>query len=541
MPGSEVLLAGATFRTMSTDEPQAALLLQGDRIAAVGTVSECRRAARHQPREVDLDGATVLPGFIDAHCHPLMHGQFSAWIDCGREKAPDITSVVQVLSTAASKVNRPVRGCGFHHGYVAEQRMLNRHDLDKVCRDREVLVFHSSGHGAIVNSWILDQLGITADTPDPPGGHFGREADGVPNGEVWDAAADWLTGPAGVKITNNGPNFHLGDEPVVLQEQLLDAQREMHRAGITGVVDAQVTRRELEAYIALRRSGQLTLRVEMLIISSLLDHLEALGVAGRLGDDLLALAGVKLYVDGSLTGATARFSQPYCCDPTDFGYLYHDTSEFRDKLARVHRLGLQTGTHAQGDAAIEILLDAHAAVGIDPARRHRIEHFGQPTPEQVQRAGRLGLWAITQPQYIGRYGDELKRSLGERAERTTPLGELERARTKYALSSDAPVCPPGPIDAIYRAVTRRTAAGSTLGDDDQRLTVTQAVRAHTIRAAESIHRERAIGSLEPGKLADLVTLSDDPLDIDPEGLPEIEVLTTWVGGKIVHRSAGAEN
>ncbi len=151
--------------------------------------------------------------------------------------------VVAALSARAAATAGAVRGKGFHHGNVAEGRMLTRHDLDRVATDREVLVFHSSGHGAIVNSHTLAPHRITADLADPPGGHFGREADGTPNGEVWDAAADWLTGPDGVKITNNGPNFHLDDDLDTLADLLAEAQRRLHAAGVTSVVDCQVTSR----------------------------------------------------------------------------------------------------------------------------------------------------------------------------------------------------------------------------------------------------------------------------------------------------------
>jgi predicted amidohydrolase YtcJ len=540
----ETLFVGGTIRTVTPAERAEALLVRGRHIAYVGTEDGARQAARSEPHVVDLAGSAVLPGFVDAHCHPLMYGQFASWVDCSWDNAPDIGAVVARLSArAAQRPYGAVRGRGFHHGNVADQRLLTRHDLDQVATDREVLVFHSSGHGAIVNSFALRQAGVDATTPDPHGGHFGREADGTPNGEVWDAAADQLTGPGGVKIANNGPNFHLGEEPDALVAHLRTAQQELHRVGITTAVDAQVTARELLTYLRLRSQGGMTMRVEMLMISSLLPHLEALGIGGRLGDDMLALAGVKLYVDGALTGATARFKEPYCCDPSDFGYLYHDTAEFRDMLGRVHRLGLQSATHAQGDEAIEILLDAHEALADERTldARYRIEHFGSATPEQVRRAGLLNLWAITQPQYVRRYGDELIRALGDRGHRTTPLGECLTEGPRFALSSDAPVCPPGPLEALHAAVTRRTLSGQVLGDEKLRISMADAVKAHTLDAAESIHREHAIGSLEPNKLADLVILSADPYEIDPDALLTTTVQQTWVDGVVVHQSEGVSN
>lgn len=535
---NEVLFVGGVIRPHADNESVSAMLVRGDRVVAVGTEKHCRANALGRPDVVDVDGATVLPGFIDAHCHPLMYGQFSSWVDCGWEAVPTIEDVVAALAASAAGRPGPVRGNGFHHGNVAEQRMLTRTDLDRVADDREVLVFHSSGHGAIVNSWTLREMGVDAQTPDPPGGHFGREADGSPDGTVWDAAADWLTGRRGVKIANNGPNFHLPDDVSALDAQLLAAQGYLHAQGVTTVVDAQVTARELSAYMRAKESGALTIRAEMLVISSLIGALEALGISGRFGDDQLAIAGVKLYSDGALTAGTARFSEPYCCSTDDFGYLYHPNGELAELITRVAELGLQACTHAQGDAAIQVVLDAHA--GLPPARgsrqrRHRIEHFGGPTEKQVRRCRELDLWPIIQPQYLLRYGDELTDALGERALRLSPLGEMREAGIPIVLSSDAPVCPPYPLEAVSAAVQRRTLSGQRLGPDEQSLTVVEALRGHTIGGAASVHRERHVGSLDPGKLADFVALDRDPLIVDVDEIAGITVENTWVGGREVFR------
>ncbi|MFA5709647.1 amidohydrolase, partial [Mycolicibacterium sp.] len=344
----------------------------------------------------------------------------------------------------------------------------------------------------------------------------------------------WLTGHHGVKITNNGPNFHLPDDPATLDAQLCAAQAELHAHGITTIVDAQVTGREFGAYLRTKQAGTLTMRAEMLVISSLLTELENLGICGRFGDDQLAIAGVKLYADGALTAGTARFSRPYCCSVDDFGYLYHPNGELAELISRVATLGLQAATHAQGDAAIQLVLDAHQSLGSRADARHRIEHFGAPTPGQVAQCRELGLWPITQPQYLLRYGDELAGVLGDRAQRLTPLGEIRDAGAPVVLSSDAPVCPPRPLEAVTAAVDRRTLTGERLGAGPQCLTLVEAWQAHTLHAAASVHREHAIGSLEAGKFADFVVLDQDPLHTDIESLVDVDVEATWVGGRQVY-------
>ena len=530
----ELLVLGS-IRGSASQQAVEAMLLRDGVVVETGSRDDALAQAYTHPEVVDFGDRVVLPGFVDAHCHPLMFGQMKSWVECGWIAQPTITSVVNALAERAKQTAGPVRGQGFHHGNVSEQRMLNRHDLDQVATDREVMVFHSSGHGAIINSWTLTKLGITADTPDPTGGHFGRETDGTPDGTVWDAAADWLTGELGVKIGRNGPNFHISDDLDDLDGHLLRAQHLMHRHGITTVVDAQVTSREFGAYTRLRQQGRLTLRAEMLIISSLLAELEGLGINGRFGDEQLAIAGVKLYADGALTAGTARFNQPYCCDPTDFGYLYHPNGELASMIARVDELGLPAATHAQGDAAIQLVLDAHEEIRhFQRAHRHRIEHYGAPTPQQIVQTKQLHLTPIPQPQYLTNYGDELLEALGERAHRLFPLGEMRDADVPVVISSDAPVCEPDPFAAIQSAVTRKTKSGVQLGPTSQQLTVAEALAAHTIAAAASIGRDHAVGSLEPGKHGDFIVIDQDPFDVEADELSQIHVVETWVAGQHVH-------
>jgi predicted amidohydrolase YtcJ len=218
----EQLFRGGPVLTMTSSARGEAVLVRDGVIACVGSADACVRAATGEVEVVELDGATLIPGFVDAHCHPLVHGQFATFTDCSWNAAPSIDAVVERLSARASGLpaGAPVRGQGFHQGNVEDRRHLRRDDLDRVATDREVLVFHSSGHGAFVNSWVLDALGIGPDTEDPQGGRFARDEDGAPDGGVWDSGFDALTGPAGVKVGHHAPNVHLPDPPDVLVAQL---------------------------------------------------------------------------------------------------------------------------------------------------------------------------------------------------------------------------------------------------------------------------------------------------------------------------------
>ncbi|MER6948031.1 amidohydrolase [Nonomuraea sp. NPDC000554] len=526
-----LLVAGATVIT--PDGPAEALAVRGERIEHAGTVADCRAVLGRVDEEVALDGGVVHPGFVDAHCHPVMYGQALAWVDCRPEVAPDIDSLVALLGEAARRLppGTPVRGFGYEHRRLAERRHPTARDLDRVADDREVYLMNASGHGGVVNTHALRQYGITAGLPDPEGGRIVRFESGEPNGELWDAACDLLTGPDGVKISNHGPNFHLDEPADVMTGHVRRAQEMFLAAGVTSIGDAQVSRRELETYLRARDNGTLRLRVSAYLTSALLDTAADLGLAGELGDDRLRVAGVKFYADGTLGGWTAYFPDGYASDCCHHGQLYHAPEEYIDLLGRAHRLGLQTATHAQSPYAIGMVLDAVEKAGPPSGRRHRIEHCGLPTDEQITRMAGLGVIPVMQPQHHLRTGDGTITAVGELGHRYNPAGLCARAGVPVVFSSDAPVAEPNPLEAVAAAATRTTVLGTVLGDESLRLPVADGLRAHTTAAAGALRREHAVGSLEPGKLADFTVLDRAPSTASPAELASIRVKQTWIGAR----------
>ncbi len=536
------VITGGPILTMGPVPEVEAIALLDERILAIGTLEDCRAAAGRGAAEVDLGGRTLMPGFVDAHTHPLMLGQCAAWVDCAPPEVTTIDALVVALGRRRDGLppTADVWGFGVHHGDLAERRNPIAADLDRVATDRVVAVMHRSGHGVMVNTRCLELNGITRELPDPDGGRIERDETGQPTGVLWDAAIDLITGPDGVKTLNHGPNIHIPDAPERLVDLLCNAQTMLLRSGITSVTDCQVTRREMETYLAARDDGRLRLRVSMLTLSSLLDALVELGLRSRLGDDHLAFAGLKLYADGTLTGLTAYFESGYRFDPCHHGQLYHEPDELRRLIRRAHRFGLQTGTHAQGDSAIQIVLDAVAESLADVDRRdhrHRIEHCGMPTPEQVHRIAELGVYPVPQPTHGYLVGDALVEALGERAHRYNPYGEFRAAGAPIVLSSDTPVSGPDPLEAIWASVTRRTRYGSVLGGPELLLTVDEALHGYTINGAAATKRDHVVGSLEAGKLADLVMLSANPLTVEVDELRAIRVEDTWVDGAPVDFSS----
>jgi len=539
------LVTARTIHVVDADGTTAsAMLVDRGRVHAIGDLATCEAAAAAaglRPERIDLGDAVVVPGFVDAHAHPLMYGQMMTWVDCGPEKAGSIPEIVALLQAAAAELppGRPVRGYGYEHRNLAERRHPTRFELDQVATDREVYLMNASGHGGVVNSFTLAQNGIDRDTPNPPGGEFFRDADGELTGELSDAACNILTGVHGVKVGHHGPNFHLADEPDEHLRQLDVATSRFLAGGVTTIGDAQVSRREFDMYLRLAEAGRLDVRVSMYLLSHLLDEALEMGLVGQFGNAFLSFAGIKFYADGTLGGWTAYFPDGYVGDPCRTGQLYHEPEEYAALIRRAHAAGLQTATHAQSPTAIGMVVDAIEAALADrpdPDARHRIEHCGLPTPEQIARMAAAGIRPVNQPQHYYNWGEGVEQAIGTPGERFNPLGEFERAGVPVTISSDAPVAEPIPLEAIQAAVTRVTRRGHRLGPDDLRITATAALRAHTIEGAASLGREDDLGSLEPGKHADFAVLDDDPLTVAPDRIGGIRVLQTWVDGEMRHRA-----
>ena len=535
-----VIITAARIRTVDSDRPSAqAMLTHRGVILAIGTLAEVEEAAASAgltPERVDYEGATIVPGFVDAHAHPLMYGQMLTWVDVSPDKAGSIPEIIELMKAAAAKlpVGVPLRGYGYEQRNLAERRHPTRFELDEIATDREVYIMNASGHGGVVNSFTFEVNGVTRNTPNPEGGEFFRDADGELTGELSDAACNVLTGLQGVKIGHHGPNFHLGDEPAEHQRQMELVQREFLAGGVTAIGDAQVSKRELETYLRFADSGEQKMRVSMYFLSHLLDQVIELGMTGPFGNARLATAGIKLYADGTLGGWTAYFPEGYVGDPCRTGQLYHDPADYAELVSRAHAAGLQTATHAQSPTAIKMVVDAieqALAEHPDTDARHRIEHCGLPTPEDIARMATLGIRPVNQTQHYYNWGEGVEQAIGTPGERFNPLGEFEAAGVAMTISSDAPVAEPRPLEAIQAAVTRVTRRGAKLGPDSLRISAEAALRAHTLEGAISIGRENEFGSLVAGKRADFAVLGADPIEAAPETIAEIPVLATWIDGE----------
>jgi predicted amidohydrolase YtcJ len=539
-------LINGRIRTMDSSNSVAqAIFIANGSIVKVGTNESVRAICTDETEVVDLGGKTALPGLIDAHAHLISLGLMDRVIDARYPQVESIETLVRHVATMGAGLsdNEWVRGRGFDHAKYPEGRMPTRWDVDPVTPDQPVFLVHVTGHHALVNSRALELAGVDDQVEDPKGGHFVRDDRGRITGMLLDAAMQMVV-PMVVDVSGHGPN-HLTfpASPSELLGDVARGTRAFLKAGVTTVVDPQVTRREMNGYIDARRHNRLHARVHAMYLSNHLNDLIAVGLSGPIGDDRLAIGPMKFYCDGALLGGSADFYDPYDL-PEDSRSRFWTPAEIRDLIVQAHRFGLQVGVHAQGDRAIKDTVDAIAAAqGEEPDRdrRHRIEHCGCPLGHDIERMAQLGIVPINQPGFVYQAGDDLAMTLGEkRAASLMPMrSELDHGLWP-ALSSDAPVGSHNPFHNIYAAVTRKTMTGQVVGSEE-RISLDEALRAQTIDAAWSIGREHHIGSLEPDKLGDVVVLDVDPHEASHERLREIVPHMTVLGGSVVYQRANEEN
>ena len=532
-----LVLTGGSILTMAEDQQVEAVTVENGRIHCAGTREDCRRAAGDDFQQIDLAGRCLLPGFIDAHYHMMMLGMCNIWCDISYPKVKSIDDLIETLSRYAESLPQGVqiRGFGFDQRALKEERHPVAADLDRVATNRAVQIMHKSGHCNIANNYLLKQIGVGPETIDPPGGAFGRDAEGHPNGPMFDSAADYLAGEFGVRPGEHGPNIHMPDSPENLQNIIRVGQDITLAAGITTINDVQVTSQEMESYLQARDSGLLNIRIVLSYLSNYLDDIKKMGLCSTFGDEQLSLGPLKLYADGTLLGGTALLSTGYLDSGRNKGYMFHQPEVLKALIVSAHKYGLQTMTHTQGDAAIEYVLEAVEQAQRECPRedvRHRIEHCGLPTEEQVKRIADLKIWPVPQPQHVHASGEGVVKAVGKIGENYSPYGWFTKYGVPIVLSSDAPVAYPNPLEAVYACVTRKTIQGNVVGSE-QKISLEESLKGYTINAAKAVHKEDEVGSIETGKLADFAILDCNPFEVAEEELKDIRVMETWIGGKKV--------
>jgi len=538
----DLLLVNANVLTMDPARPRArSVAVAGGRIVAL----DAGPAGRPAGEVIDLRGATVLPGFHDAHNHMAWFGLTLTEIDL---RFTTVGSRDDLYAAVAGRAAQTEPG-GWVVGSGYDQNKIGAHPdrdaLDRVAPGRRVWLRHTSGHMCVVNSQVLADLGMDARPVEVPGGKVATDAAGRPTGLLEERAQELV-----------GSLVH-PYRLSVITDAIDRAGAQYLREGITSCTEAGIgggwighTPVELAAYQAAREAGRLHVRVELMIVSDALHPLAAhaddglelgldLGIRTGFGDDWLRIGAMKVFTDGSLVGRTAAMHDDFAGTPGNHGYLQGEAEDIQGAIMAAHRSGWQVAAHAVGDRAIDVVLDAYDQALTRwprPRARHRIEHFAVCRPDQVARAARLGVVAVPQGRFATELGDGMLAAAGPGRQ-----AWLYRQRSLLAAgmtlpgSSDRPVVTGAPLLGVHDMVNRRTATGEAMNSAEA-ITAMQALRAYTSGSAYASHAEHIKGTLAPGMLADMVVLSEDPTAVSPESIAAIGVLATYVDGQCRHDS-----
>lgn len=522
----ETILYSANILTMDVRLPRAqAAAIAGGRFFAVGTNDEIRPLATARTREINLEGKTVLPGFIDAHTHPSYAGlRHLRQVDCDLRSIADIQAAIRERA-GHTPAGEWVLGFKYDDTKTSDARPLGREDLDAAAPHHPVFIEHRGGHTAYVNSLAYQRAGVSEETPDPPGGQFGRDpATRRFNGALKERATE----PFRAII----PSHYTRED---YREGVKLISRMMARTGITSVHDAYGSAEDLRGYHDAYEAGELSTRVYCLIGYDNLERMNAAGIRTGFGDEWVRVGAVKLLCDGSISERTARLSEPYVGRPNDFGILVTEEGELYEQARKAHEAGWQIGTHANGDVAIDITLRVYERLQREQPRRDprfRLEHCTVINDSLVERIRRLG--AIPNPfsTYVYYHGEKMREYGAERLNHMFAVRSFLDAGIPVTQTSDYPPGPFEPMMALQSMVTRTDSKG-TLWGPRQRVTVEEALRVGTLNGAYASFEERLKGSIEPGKLADLVVLGRDPTREDPFSFITIPVERTLLGGRWV--------
>jgi hypothetical protein len=514
-----------------------ALGVEGDRIGAVGSEAEVRAWAGAGARIVELSGRALLPGFIDAHGHYPGAGVYAHAVDLNAPPIGTVRNLDDLVGRLRARATAQpgddwLIGMSYDDTLLAEGRHPMRADLDRVSAERPVAATHISGHLAAVNGRGLERLGIGRETPDPPGGRIRRDASGEATGVLEETAMEAVM----AQVMKPG-----------LRGSLAIVEEANRRYLAAGVTTAQVgyASEELLSLVWLSRLGLIPLRLVIWPGVELMDAVLSGKTQLPDSDPLWVRFGaVKLIADGSIQGYTAYLREPYFVppadDPMERGYPRYPKQELAERIATYRAAGLQVAIHGNGDAAIDDILDAlEAAQASDPQLDARpvIVHAQMTRPDQLDRMKQLRAIPSFFVLHTYYWGDRHReRFLGpERAARISPTHTAQQKGVRFTLHCDTPVVPMEPLRLVWAAVNRRTTSGQELGPEE-RIDVNSALRAVTIDAAFQHFEEDLKGSLEPGKLADLVILGRSPLAVRPDEIAAIPVLETIVGGESVFRA-----
>lgn len=536
---ADTVIVNARIYTVNAKQPWAeALAIGGDKILAVGSLQQIAPYRGPATKVIDAKGQLVLPGFTDCHIH-FMDGSLGlTQVDLNETKSvAEIQKRVKDYASA-NPDKKWILGMGWTYPTFGPSALPDKKFLDEVVPDRPVFLQAFDGHSSWANSKALELVGITRETADPPNGKIVRDQNGDATGALKEVAGDLVSKFA----------------PKPTHEERLSALRlGMHEANKVGLVRVHSAGQDfewLDLYNELRQQQQLSVRFYIAYFLDppelMSDSIEKIEQAHRTyHDDWISGGVVKTMLDGVVEAHTAAMLEPYSDDPTQIGKLFWDPAKYKQAITELDRRGLQIFTHAIGDKAVRLALDAYqeaAEKNHTHDARPRVEHIETISAQDIPRFGKQGVIASFQPLHAYPDDDTLgiwARNVGkERAQRAWVWHSIEATGGVLAFGSDWPVVTLNPWQGVQNALTRQTREGAPAGGfvPQERISLEEAIKGYTLGAAFAGHREKTEGSLEAGKLADLILLSQDLFKIEPTQIANTEVMFTMVGGKVVYQS-----
>ncbi|NCF20250.1 MAG: amidohydrolase family protein [Haliea sp.] len=537
-PAHQVFINGDVFTMDADNRIVEALSVREDRIEAVGSTEEIMALAGDETEVIDLRGRTLLPGFVDAHGHFPASGMIAIAADLNSPPIGDKITMAEVLGALKQRAETAepgewVTGFGYDDTLLEEQRHPTRAELDGISTEHPVVAMHISGHMLVANSLALDMVGIGADTPDPEGGVIGRRPGTLePNGLLEETAR--------LEVLHEMQDIPLLD----VYRMMKSAVREYAQVGVTTAQSGGVSEQLAMGLSAFSKFGVIPQRLVLFPFETEFGEklLNGEYQPGQYNTERLEMGAVKIVADGSIQGYTGYLSRPYHTpfhgNPDYRGYPAVPREKLFAQVLDLHRAGYQIAIHGNGDESIEDIIDAFEAAQqahpVDDPRMILI-HSQMAREDQVARMADLGITPSFFTAHTWYWGDRHRDIFmgPERAAVISPARWAQQYGLRFSSHLDTPVTPMRPLQAVWSQVQRQTTGGDVLGEE-QRIGVLEALRAVTIDAAWQVFQDDNRGSLEPGKYADLVVLSGNPVD-DPMGLRELQVERTLVGGATIYR------
>jgi predicted amidohydrolase YtcJ len=520
---ADLILENAVIHTMHPANPRAeALAISGGRFIAVGSRSDIANLASASTKRIDIGERTILPGFIDAHLHTASSGlRHLKEVDCDLRSIAAIQAAIRERA-AKTPPGKWIVGFKYDDTKTSDGRPLTMADLDAAVPDHPVFIVHRGGHTAWVNSKAMTAADVNQRTPDPQGGAFEHGPGGKLTGRVMETG----TAPFRSKIPDSSTREERQEGVRLMTKMIV-------RSGITSVNDPAGSPEGLTAYQDAYAAGELSVRVYAFISQNFIKAMLPSGVRSGLGNEWVRVGAMKMVADGSISERTARMSQPYVGRPKDFGILVKTEQQLYEDAREAHAAGWHIGTHANGDYAIDIILRVYDRLQREHPRqdpRFRIEHCTLINDDLVRRIKAQGVIPTPFSSYVYYHGEKMKEYGAERLNSMFALRSFLDAGVPCTMSSDYLPGPFEPMMFLQSSVTRTDTKGNVWGPK-QRITIAEALRIGTMNGAYASYEEKLKGSIESGKLADLVVLGRDPHKEDPSSLVTIPIERTMVGGE----------